>query len=104
MGEDELVEKPTNIFPECEEMVKEALDYITVNSPQQAEIMDKQFHKVLSMIGRQPGLGTRYKNGMRRIMLGKFRYFIYYKETETEVEILGIQRTSMGKEFSEHFN
>jgi plasmid stabilization system protein ParE len=82
-------------------MLNEALRYLVKKSLKQAWIMHDQFYELLSKLERQPGLGTRYKNGMRRIMLGKFRYLIYYKETETEIEIVGIQHTSMGTEFSE---
>jgi len=49
-----------------------------------------------------PGIGTRYKNGMRKANLGKFRrYNIYYKESETNIEVVGIWHTSSGTEFEE---
>jgi len=71
MDENEFEGKPINILPECEEMVKEALDYIP------------------------------YKEGIRNIKLGKFRYNIYYRENESNIDILGIWHTSRGTEFGE---
>lgn len=101
MEEDEYAGKPIIIFPECEEMVQEALDYIAANSPQQAEIMESQFFKIMKLLEIMPGIGTKYKNGMRKIKLGKFRYNIFYRERETQTEILGIWHTSRGTDFEE---
>jgi len=101
MDEDEFEGKPTNIFPECEEMVIEALDYIAVDSPKQAEIMISQFEETLGKLKKQPSIGRPYKNGMRMIKLGKFRYNIYYRENEDNIDILGIWHTSRGTEFEE---
>jgi len=69
MGENEFEGKPTNIFQECEEMVIEALDYIAVDSPKQAEIMLNQFEETLGKLKKQPSIGRPYKNGMRMIKL-----------------------------------
>jgi plasmid stabilization system protein ParE len=102
MEDEEFTQKPSILTPECENMLEEALDYITVDSPKQAEIMQNQFSKIRRSLERMPGIGTKYKNGMRRIMLGKFRYFVYYREQETEIYIVGIQHTSRGTEFSEN--
>ena len=105
MEDDEQVKKPIVIFPECKDMVREAFDYIAVDSPQQAEILKRTFYKVLSIIETLPELGTKYKNGIRKIGLGKFRkYNVYYRETETEIEILGILHTSRGVEFTDIYN
>jgi len=48
-----------------------------------------------------PEIGTICQNGMRRFKLGKFRYNIYYRVKEMEIEILGIWHTSRGTEFEE---
>jgi len=87
---EEVKIKPTTTTLECELMLNEALAYMAKNSLKQAKIMNKQFYDVLRILQRMPKLGTNYKKGIRRIKLGKFRYFIYYKEKETEIEIVGI--------------
>jgi len=89
---------PTN---ECMEMLAEVLDYMEENSPKQANIMFEQFFKAMQIIEIMPGIGTKYKNGMRNIKLGKFRYNIYYREKETETEVLGIWHTSRETNFEE---
>ena len=78
--DDEVKIKPTVTTLECEEMLNEALAYIAKNSLKQARIMNKQFYDVLRILQRIPKISTKYKKRMRRIKLGKFCYFIYYRE------------------------
>ncbi|MDR2731914.1 MAG: type II toxin-antitoxin system RelE/ParE family toxin, partial [Fibromonadaceae bacterium] len=67
----------------------------------QAAIMRLQFFSITKLLERMPGIGMKYKNGMRKIQLGKFRYFIYYRVKEKEIEVVGIWHTSRGSEFTE---
>jgi plasmid stabilization system protein ParE len=56
----------------------------------------------LKILEAMPEIGTKCKNGMRKCGLGKFRrYNIYYRETETNIDILGIWHTSRGTEFED---
>jgi plasmid stabilization system protein ParE len=99
--DEDFKRKPAITSLECEDMLAEAMKYIAENSPKQAQIMHDQFYKSLSIIERMPGIGTIYKNGMRKMLLGKFRYHIFYKEEKDCVNIKGIWHTSRGTEFSE---
>ena len=101
LNDDEVKIKPAINSLECEEMLNEALDYISKNSLKQARIMNEQFYDVLDVLERMPGIGTPYKNGMRKMLLGKFPYYIYYRENEDNIDILGIWHTSRGTEFEE---
>jgi len=81
----------------------EAINYLYDNyAPTQAEIMGKQFFEAVRLLQKAPWIGTKHKNGMRQIKLGKFSYNIYYREKETEIEILGIWHTSRGTEFEDN--
>ncbi len=104
MTENELERKPAIISDECLEMLDEAVIYLreTALAPDQAEIMNNQFFAMVKLLKVMPGIGTKYKNGMRKANLGKFRkYNIYYKETETNIEVVGIWHTSRGTDFAE---
>ena len=92
--------KQVIIFPRCEKMLKKEADYISLNSPRQAEILKKQFREILDTIQRMPTMGTPYKSGIRRMKLGKFRYYVYYRELEVVIEIMGIHHTRRGTEFA----
>jgi plasmid stabilization system protein ParE len=82
-------------------MLKEAVAYIKENSEKQAEIMLMRFKKIVASLEAMPGIGTKYENGMRKFPLGKFPYFIYYREKEDYISIRGIWHTSRGTNFED---
>jgi plasmid stabilization system protein ParE len=75
MTKNDSERKPTTITDRCFEKLDEAVKYLRDNyAESQAEIMNAQFFKAVESIGRMPGIGTKYENGMRRIMLGKYKH------------------------------
>jgi len=80
-------------------MLEEAAKYTKKTSPIQATIMKTQFEETRKTIERMPTMGTLHKNGIRKIKLGKFKYYVYYREKEDIIEILGIHHTRKGTEF-----
>jgi plasmid stabilization system protein ParE len=101
LNNNESARKPARPTLRCRRMLREAMAYIANNSLQQAQIMEEQFYKIINLIELMPGIGTIYQNGIRKILLGKFRYNIYYREKKNIIEILGIWHTSRGTAFSE---
>jgi len=102
MENDKPIKKPAFPTLRCEEMLCEATTYISTDSPIQAKMLLEEFDKMLEIIEGMPKIGTKYKKGMRKVGLGKFRkYNVYYREKENSIEILGIWHTSRGKEFEE---
>jgi plasmid stabilization system protein ParE len=95
--------KPATITNRCLKMLSEAVKYLKDNFAEtQAEIMNEHFFDTVRVLERMPGIGTKYKNGMRKMSLGKFRrYNIYYRIKESEIEIVGIWHTSRGTEFED---
>ncbi|MCL2283378.1 MAG: type II toxin-antitoxin system RelE/ParE family toxin [Fibromonadales bacterium] len=98
---DDLEKKPARLTLECFEMLAEAMEYIAENSLEQAEILRKRFFSILKILEVMPEIGTIYQNGLRKMKLGKFRYFIYYREKIDYISIVGIWHTSRGTEFIE---
>jgi plasmid stabilization system protein ParE len=93
------VRKPAIIASICEAQVDQTVKYLEDNyAPKQAALLRSEFLKIVKLLEIMPGLGTKYKNGMRKANLGKFRR---YKESETNIEIVGIWHTSRGTEFEE---
>ena len=76
------------ITRQCRKMVKEAAEYIAQDSLEEA-----------TSICKMPGIGAPYKNGLRKIRLGKFRYNIFYKIAKEKISFVGIWHTSRGMEF-----
>jgi len=94
--------KPVVITERCFEMLDEAANYLKdCYAPHQAEIMKNQFFAAIKLLEITPWIGTKYKNGMRKIKLGKFRYNIYYKIKDEYISIRGIWHTSRGTDFEE---
>lgn len=87
------------VLYKCKIQLNEAAEYIAIDAPEQAKILLDQFEETVKIIERMPRIGVIYKKGIRKRKLGKFRYNIYYKETKTAVEILGIWHTSKGTKF-----
>jgi plasmid stabilization system protein ParE len=50
---------------------------------------------------RQPGMGVRVGNtrlsGVRRLFLGRIRYFLYYRVERKELVVLSVWHSSRGK-------
>jgi len=102
MAKNNLERKIARYTLRLAKQLEEAINYLYDNyAPKQAEIMGKQFFRSVRLLEVMPGIGTKYKSGMRKIRLGKFRYNIFYRELETEIEILGIWHTSRGTDFED---
>jgi plasmid stabilization system protein ParE len=101
MTDDDIKRKLAYTTTECDIMLEEALVFMKKKSPKQAEIMLEKFRIIKNLLETFPEIGTIYKNGLRKFPLGKFRYFIYYREKEDIIEIVGIWHTSRGTEFVE---
>jgi len=99
--DDGFERKPARYTLDCAEMLDEAIAYLRERSPRQAEIMGNKFFQIIDLLETMPEIGTICQNGMRKFKLGKFRYNIYYKVKENEIEILGIWHTSRGAAFEE---
>lgn len=58
--------------------------------------------EALTLLAQQPGLGTLYEGartkGVRRLLVGRIRYFIYYRATPEAVEVLTVWHESRGKQ------
>lgn len=99
----DLEKKPVVITERCFQMLEEAIIYLkeTALVPTQAEIMKTQFFKAIRQLETTPWIGTKYKEGMRKIKLGKFRYNIFYREFDNFTSIRGIWHTSRGTDFED---
>jgi len=83
----------------CDTELETAARYIAKKSIEQAEILFEEFDRHIGLIEKMPGIGSKYKRGMRKFLLGKFPYYIYYIEKEKYISIRGIWHTSRGTEF-----
>jgi len=98
-GDGNIKRKKAKPTKKCRDMVKQEATYIKKNSSTQAKIFVKEFRETVDLIETLPGMGSKAKFGMKKMLLGKFRYNVYYRENENSIDILGIWHTSRGTEF-----
>ena len=100
MTDNDLKIKPARPTKRCLKMLDKAIEYYKEKAPDQAEIISSQFFKAIRLLETMPGIGAKYKDDMRKFLLGKFPYYIYYKEKAQYISIVGIWHTSRGTEFN----
>jgi plasmid stabilization system protein ParE len=58
--------------------------------------------EALALLAQQPGIGTAYEGsrakGVRRLLVGRIRYFIYYRVTPDTLEVLAVWHVNRGKQ------
>lgn len=56
----------------------------------------------LALLAEQPGIGNEYRGtrlpGVRRLLVGRIRYFIYYRVTHDTIDVLAVWHVSRGKQ------
>jgi plasmid stabilization system protein ParE len=56
----------------------------------------------LALLAEQPGIGTAYQTaraqGIRRLFVGRIRYFIYYRATSDTLQVLAVWHVSRGNQ------
>ena len=58
--------------------------------------------EALALLSREPGVGATYEGarakGVRRLLVGRIRYFVYYAVNEGTLEVLAVWHVSRGKQ------
>lgn len=58
--------------------------------------------EALALLAQQPGIGTAYDGsrtkGVRRLLVGRIRYFIYYRVTADTLEVLAVWHVNRGEQ------
>jgi hypothetical protein len=83
----------------CRKMVKKAANYIAQDSVKEANILIDTFNEIAAKICKNPEFGRPYKDGLRKIKLGKFQYNVFYEITKNIVYFVGIYSMKRGEEF-----
>jgi plasmid stabilization system protein ParE len=82
--------------------IRRADEWWAANRPSAPGAIGKDFGDSVALLAEQPGIGAEYEGarmlGVRRLYLGRVRYFIYYKATPTELRILAFWHASRGRQ------
>jgi plasmid stabilization system protein ParE len=78
--------------------VRKAAQWWLENRPMAPGAIATDFGEALALLAEQPGIGTPYLGarvpGVRRLFLGRVRYFIYYRATPESLDVLAFWHAS----------
>lgn len=82
--------------------IRKAAEWWAENRPAAPGAVRTDIGDALALLAQQPGIGTAYEGtrtkGVRRLLVGRIRYFIYYRFTLDTLEVLAVWHMSRGKQ------
>jgi plasmid stabilization system protein ParE len=82
--------------------IRKAAEWWAENRPAAPGAVRTDLGEALALLAQQPGIGTAYEGartkGVRRLLVGRIRYFIYYRVTPDTLEVLAVWHVSRGKQ------
>ena len=82
--------------------IRLAAEWWADNRPAAPGAVRKDVGEALALLAQQPGIGTFYDGAntkdVRRLLVGRIRYFIYYRATPDALEVLAVWHVSRGKQ------
>jgi len=78
--------------------IRQAAQWWQTNRPAASGAVGADFGEAIALLAEQPGIGARYEGartpGVRRLYLGRVKYFVYYKAEGGELKILAFWHVS----------
>jgi len=82
--------------------IRKAAEWWAENRPAAPGAVRTDIGEALALLAQQPGIGTAYEGartkGVRRLLVGRIRYFVYYHVTPDTLEVLAVWHVSRGKQ------
>jgi plasmid stabilization system protein ParE len=82
--------------------IRQAAEWWEQNRPAAPGAVRKDIGEALALLATQPGIGAAYQGAktkdVRRLLVGRIRYFIYYRPTRETLEVLAVWHISRGKQ------
>ncbi|MBQ1763475.1 MAG: type II toxin-antitoxin system RelE/ParE family toxin [Aquincola sp.] len=82
--------------------VRQAAAWWTTHRPAAPGAVAADFGEAVALLAEQPGIGSPYKGsrtpGVRRLYLGRIRYFIYYRADGGSLDVLAFWHASRGQQ------
>ena len=86
----------------AQSQIQKAAAWWMENRPSAPGAVRCDISDALELLAEQPGMGALYEGaktkGVRRLLVGRIRYFIYYRATPDSLEVLAVWHTSRGKQ------
>jgi plasmid stabilization system protein ParE len=82
--------------------IRAAAEWWAENRPAAPGAVRTDIGEALALLAQQPGIGAAYSGartkGVRRLLVGRIRYFIYYRATLDSLDVLAVWHVSRGKQ------
>ena len=82
--------------------IRKAAEWWAENRPAAPGAVRADIGEALALLVQQPGLGAKYAGAraknVRRLLVGRIRYFIYYRATSDALEVLAVWHVSRGSQ------
>ena len=82
--------------------IHKAAEWWAENRPAAPGAVRTDIGEALALLARQPGIGAAYEGiktkGVRRLLVGRIRYYIYYRVTIETLDVLTVWHESRGKQ------
>ena len=82
--------------------IRETALWWAENRPAAPGAVRKDIGEALALLALQPGIGAAYQGArvkdVRRLLVGRIRYFIYYRATADTLEVLAVWHVSRGRQ------
>jgi plasmid stabilization system protein ParE len=82
--------------------IRKAAEWWAENRPAAPGAVRTDIGEALALLAQQPGIGAAYAGartvGVRRLLVGRIRYFIYYRATQHTLDVLAVWHVSRGKQ------
>lgn len=82
--------------------IHQAAEWWVQNRPAAPGAVRKDIGEALVLLALQPGIGAVYDGAktkdVRRLLLGRIRYFIYFRPTVDTLEVLAVWHVSRGRQ------
>ena len=82
--------------------IRKAAEWWAENRPAAPGAVRTDIGEALALLAQQPGIGTFYEGArtkdVGRLLLGRIRYFIYYRVTPETLDVLTVWHVSRGKQ------
>ena len=82
--------------------IRKAAEWWAENRPAAPGAVRTDIGEALALLVQQPGIGTAYEGartkGVRRLLVGRIRYFIYFHVTLDTLEVLALWHVSRGEQ------
>ena len=80
--------------------IRRAAEWWADNRPAAPGAVRIDIGEALALLAQEPGIGTPYEGaraqGVRRLLVSRIRYFVYYRATPESLEVLAVWHISRG--------